>query len=168
MKPKNIITIILLLFVAGSVVYLVAGSPSLAPKPKTNQPIGADPNAVSQNQPTAAAKTPDVIVYYLHNNVRCVNCRKFEAYTADVIEKDFANQVKTGRLALKILNYEKPENAHFVDDYKLVTKAVVVVKMQGGKQADWKNLDKIWVLVNDETAFKNYIRDEVKDYLGAN
>lgn len=155
MKPKNIITFVLLLFVAISVVYLAANFSSSWTKQDDNPQI-KDPNSL------------DVLVYYLHNNTRCINCIRFEKYTKDVINDVFTDQVKEGKLALKILNYENSDNSHYVDDYQLVTKAVIVAKMKNGKQTGWKNLDKIWVLVNDEAAFKKYITDEVAEYLGAN
>ena len=157
MKPKNIITIVLVGFVLASLVYLITG-PGGEKKESQNTQAGIE------DKPTGEK----LIVYYLHNNTRCINCIRFERYTKEVIEKDFAEQLKTGELALKILNYEEPENVHFVDDYKLVTKAVIVVKMQEGRQAEWKNLVRIWELVGNENAFKNYIKDEVTEYLGAN
>jgi len=169
MNTKNIITAILLVFVAASIVYLIAGQKCCATKTSSNKTVGYDPNTPLPAEPQKAeVKTPDVVVYYLHNNTRCINCIRFERYTKEVIEKDFADHLRTGLLALKILNYEEPENVHFVDDYKLVTKAVIVVKMQEGRQAEWKNLVRIWELVGNENAFKNYIKDEVTEYLGAN
>lgn len=167
MKPKNIITIILLLFVAASIVYLLAGQKCCTTKTNSTYTAGVDINIPLPAEPkTTTAKTPDVIVYYLHNNTRCINCIRFEKYTKEVINEAFADQLKEGALALKILNYEEPENEHFVDDYKLVTKAVIVVKMQDSQQAEWKNLVKIWELVADQAAFKDYIRNEVAGYLG--
>ena len=155
MKPKKIITFALLLFVAVSVVYLAANFYSSASNREYMTPI-IDPNSL------------DVMVYYIHNNTRCINCIRFEKYTKDVVTEIFAEQVSEGKLALKMVNYETAENSHYVDDYNLVTKAVIVAKMKNGKQSEWKNLDKIWELVNDEVAFKAYITDEVAVYLGAN
>jgi hypothetical protein len=154
MKSKKIITLVLLLFVAVSVAYLVANS-STTGKGDEYNPTIKDPNSL------------DVLVYYIHNNTRCINCIRFEKYTKDVINDVFDQQVKEEKLVLKILNYENSENYHYVTDYNLVTKAVIVAKMKDGKQTEWKNLDKIWVLVNDEAAFKKYITDEVANYLGA-
>jgi len=37
--------------------------------------------------------------------------------------------------------------------------------MVNGKEKQWKNLQKVWELVHDEKAFKEYIRSEIKDYL---
>jgi len=155
MNVKKFITFILFLFVAVSIVYLAANFRSSTANPEYMTPV-KDFNSL------------DVMVFYIHNNTRCINCIRFEKYTKDVINEVFADQVKEGRLALKMANYETSENRHYVDDYKLVTKAVIVAKMKNGQQTEWKNLDKIWELVNDEIAFKAYITDEVADYLGAN
>jgi len=155
MKPKNLITIVLLLFVAVSVVYLAANF----------YQTGAGRDFMT---PVKDANSLGIVVYYIHNNTRCINCIRFEKYTKDVINDVFAEQVKEGKLGFRMANYEESGNRHYVDDYKLVTKAVIVAKMNNGMQTEWKNLTKIWELVNDETAFKKYITDEVADYLGAN
>ncbi len=155
MKFKKILTAALLVFVAASIVYLAANFNTSAADNEYTTPI-KDLNSL------------DVMVYYIHNNTRCINCIRFEQYTKDVINDVFAEQVKNGRLAFKMANYETSANSHYIKDYKLVTKAVIVSKMKNGKQTEWKNLDKIWELVNNEVAFKAYITDEVAVYLGAN
>jgi hypothetical protein len=43
----------------------------------------------------------------------------------------------------------------------------VLVKISGGKQVKWKNLEKIWERVGDKDAFVKYIQDEIREYLGA-
>ncbi len=152
MKLKKIITIVLLVFAAVSIAYMTLNLNFTGNEEEYNS-VFKDPN------------TLDVMVYYIHNNTRCINCIRFEKYTKDVVNDIFDQQVKEGKLALKMLNYENRENYHYVADYNLVTKAVIVAKMENGKQTKWKNLDKIWTLVNDEQAFKKYVIDEVANYL---
>ena len=50
---------------------------------------------------------------------------------------------------------------------KLVSKSIVVAKLQGDEEVEWKNLDQIWKLVGDKETFINYIQQEIKTYLGA-
>jgi hypothetical protein len=105
-------------------------------------------------------------VYYFHGNVRCSNCRNFEAYSNEIIQKAFAPELKTGRLEWRVMNVDEPSNKHFIEDYQLITRSVIVAKMQDGCQVEWKNLSRIWELVRDKSAFMNYIQTEVTAYLG--
>jgi hypothetical protein len=66
---------------------------------------------------------------------------------------------------LRVVNYEKPENRHFIKDYKLVTKSLILVKLVNGKQTEWTNLKLVWQLYKNEEAFFNYVNQEVGKYL---
>ena len=124
--------------------------------------------AASPNVPAAEVNSPDVLVYYFHNSVRCIRCKKFEAYTQQVLNENVAGPLKEGRIQWKMLNVDNPENEHFINDYKLITKSVVLARLQNGKETEWKNLQKIWQVVDDEAAYKDYIKDEILSFLGAN
>jgi len=166
LKPKNIITIVLILFVLASIVFLVAKE--LKQKPdaleKGSEQTQKRPGAQIQNQPAENSDGNKTVVYYFRTNVRCVKCKKFESYTQQVIDDQFSGQVKTGELEWKVVNVEEPGNEHFIDDYKLVTKSIILSEVKDGKETKYKNLDKIWVLVDDETAFKNYITNEITEF----
>ena len=161
MKIKTVVTVVLLAFVAASVVNLLVGevgskvdrqSSEIAqlPSPSNTNPIGDG----------------QVVVYYFHGRARCSNCIKFEAYSKETIKEGFSDALGDGRLVLQVLNVEEPENVHFVEDFQLITRSVVVVKMKGNQQLEWKNLKRIWELVGNKEAFKQYIHDEVTAYLG--
>jgi hypothetical protein len=106
------------------------------------------------------------IVYYFMTTQRCVSCMKIEAYTKEAIEKGFAESLKKKDLVWRMVNVDESGNSHFIKDYQLFTKSVVLVKMLEGKQASWKNLDKVWELLNDKTAFQKYVTEEVKKFVG--
>jgi len=115
--------------------------------------------------PPASAKSK-VIVYYLHTTVRCANCLRIEAYAASAVTGGFSGPLAEGRLEWKVLNVDEPPNAHYVQDYQLFTKSVVVSEVKDGKEVRWKRLDKVWDLLGDQQAFERYVKDEVKAYLG--
>ncbi|MFO7736413.1 MAG: hypothetical protein R6W70_09410, partial [bacterium] len=69
------------------------------------------------------------------------------------------------KVVFKEINVEKDENKHYVEDFELVTKQVIVELIQNGKQTKWKNLDKVWELFRDGQQFSVYIKDEVEEYL---
>jgi co-chaperonin GroES (HSP10) len=47
----------------------------------------------------------------------------------------------------------------------LFSKSVVLAVGAGGTEKRWKNLERVWVLVNDEAAFKEYVRGEIRSQL---
>jgi hypothetical protein len=106
-----------------------------------------------------------VLVYYFHTNYRCWTCNQFEKLTKEVLNEHFQEQINKGLLELKVINIEDGANTHFVEDYKLVTKSLVLSLHKNKSEADWKNLEKIWVLVRDKEKFKSYVREGIAGYL---
>jgi hypothetical protein len=101
-------------------------------------------------------------VYYFYGYQRCPTCFKLENYSRETLEKRFTDELKSGRIEWKAINVEEKGNEHFSDDYKLYTKSVIVSVIQNNQQVSWKNLDKIWQLVGDQSAFEDYISTEVR------
>ncbi len=73
--------------------------------------------------------------------------------------------MKDGRLEFRLVNVELPENQHFVQDYKLFTKSVVLVRMSAGTQVEWTNLGRVWELTGDRESFVGYVQQGVRGYL---
>ena len=121
--------------------------------------------ALARTIPCAKTDAHKVIAYYFHTNTRCSTCIKIEAYSKEAIEKGFADELKNGTLEMRIVNYENPENRHFMKDYKLVSKSLVLVNTVNGKQTEWTNLKMVWQLTGRKDAFLNYVRKEVRGYL---
>jgi hypothetical protein len=173
MKAKIIIKVILLGFVAVSMGWLIihhGQAPTAGADPQVTPAGGAstsDLAAKSKNRDGAKkAVLPNrVIVYYFHTTNRCPTCHKIENYTQEAVESGFAKELRDGRVELQVLNIDEPANAHFIQDYQLHTKSVVVVDIKDGKQARWNNLTKVWELVGDQPAFVKYVQDEVNLYL---
>jgi hypothetical protein len=122
-------------------------------------------NVLAQQSPAPKADTHKVIAYYFHTNTRCSTCMKIEAYSKEAIEQGFPEEIKNGILEMRIVNYENPENRHFMNDYKLVSKSLVLVNTVSGKQTEWTNLKMVWQLTGRKDAFLNYVRKEVRNYL---
>lgn len=96
----------------------------------------------------------EIKVSYFHNSVRCRTCLKMEKWSKEA--------VKDINATYESINTDEPQNTHYLKDYGLYTKSVVVSNTNSGK---WKNLDKIWQLSGNEDDFKNYIKQEVKMFM---
>jgi hypothetical protein len=113
----------------------------------------------------AAQNDTKFFVYYFHTTGRCPTCIKMEKYTNEAMKAYFPNELKSGKIEFKVVNVEMPENDHFIKDYGLYTKSVVLSAVNSGKELRWKNLDKIWTKVRDRNEFMNYIRLETVDFM---
>lgn len=174
MNPKTIITAALLLFVTASVIYLVVKETGRKPEqnpglataaaPRTEQKQNIQP-AVPAREETAATK---VVAYYFHGNVRCMTCRTIEAYAKEAIDTGFADALKDGRLEWLVVNVDEAGNEHYVQDFQLSTRSVVLERLAGGKRQEWKNLQRVWEFVRGgKEDFLKYIQNETKAYLEA-
>ena len=125
------------------------------------------PNAKPSAPAVTTTNTPSVqvIAYYFHGTVRCVECLKIERKAREVIEENFKTELADKRLVFKPVNYEQPENTHFLLDYKLPCPSLVLVRRQDGKDEKWKLLGDTWKRVEDPERFDRYVEDEVDKYL---
>jgi len=146
MSAKNILAVVLLLFVAASLVVVAVNR--------------------GRDEGTDTAPLPDgVTVYYFHSKTRCPTCRSIESLAHEAVTGGFADSLKAGRVKWLVVNYELPGNEHFVDRYHLVAPIVVLVRSEGGEVKQWKELPRVWELVDDRDAFTEYVREETRSYL---
>ncbi len=118
------------------------------------------PTATTTNAPGV-----QVIAYYFHGTVRCETCQKIERQAHEVIEQKFKSELAAKLLVFKAVNYDLPDNAHFLQDYKLPCPSLVLVRRQAGKVEKSKLLGETWQLVEDATKFNQYVEDEVNKSL---
>jgi len=175
MKRKLIIPLIILALVFGiSPLLMAQGSHQGGAVEPGSSPNTASQQAAPKGQ--AAAKKSDskaavsplshkVIAYYFYGNVRCPSCKKIEAYSHEAIQGGFAAPLKDGRLEWRPINVEESGNEHFLKDFQIYTKSLVIVDLIDGKQKQWKNLPKVWELLYDKDGFIKYVRDEINAYL---
>lgn len=170
MKPKNIVTVVLLVFVIASVAFLVSKKTRDEMRHESAEEMAVDESPVKEETPGSIQETNEyghkVIVYYFHGTRRCATCRKFEAYTTELMKTTFAQQLKSRKLEFRVVNVDEPQNEHYVYDYKLTTRSVVLADYRDGEEIRWKNLNQIWQCVRDKQVFMDYVRDETEDYMG--
>ena len=112
-----------------------------------------------------AAESHNVVAYYFHTTKRCSSCHKIQQFIEEALQKGFSQEISSGKLAYKVVNVEEKENEHYVADYGLFTKSVILSIKADGKEVEFKNLDKIWQLLNSKEKFISYIENEVRESL---
>ena len=128
--------------------------------------LGLSPPETAATESASAVETDRVVAFYFHGNVRCATCRKIEAYADEAIHTGFARELEQGSLAWRTVNIDEPEHKHFVEDFQLVTRSVVLAEYRGGEVVRFTNLDKVWQLVRTKHDFIEYVQAETEDFLG--
>jgi len=106
-----------------------------------------------------------VVAYYFHGNFRCPTCHAMEQYSKEAIETNFKDALASGKLEYEVVNVEDKGNEHYVKDYQLYTKSLILSLVNDGKQIKWNNLDKIWEYVGNKQRFIDYVKSGVADLL---
>jgi hypothetical protein len=142
----------LVLALAGVVIAAGTATVASAPqKPKAPAAVAAAP-----------AASAGVLVYYFHATTRCATCKTIEAYAHETVASKFAADLEARRLEWRTVNVEEPANQHFIRDFQLYTRSVVVVDAKDPKR--YKVLDRVWQLVQDKTAFQGYVEQEIRAF----
>lgn len=116
--------------------------------------------------PAAVEPQPHhLVVTYFHTTFRCPTCHNIENYSKAAVYSNFDDELKTGKLVWRVINVDEPENKHFIKDYQLYSKHLIVSEMKDGKEVRWKDLEKVWTLVRNEKKFENYVKTEISDWL---
>ncbi|MDD5763013.1 MAG: nitrophenyl compound nitroreductase subunit ArsF family protein [bacterium] len=154
MSGKKLLAGFLLVFVVASVGFL------LFKESRRGSQVAARPSG-----PAVAVSGPGVVAYYFHGRVRCASCVKIGNLSGKAIRERFPEEIRKGLVAFREVNIDDPENRHFVDDYGLSSQSLVIVEYRDGRQVRWKNLEKVWTLLDSEKEFLPYVQEGVSSYL---
>ena len=130
------------------------------------RPATPAPAAKAVAAPAPAEPPATIFVTYFHTTARCTSCIKIENLTELTMTTRLSGPVAEKRVVFRSVNVDEPVNAHFVKDYGLYTKSVVVSEVKGGFEVRWKNLDQVWHLLGDPESFQSYVEREVQAFLG--
>jgi hypothetical protein len=120
----------------------------------------------TQNVRTDGLAATDIVyASYFHGDQRCPTCMKLEAYSSEAIQSGFEKEVKDSLLVFRTVNWDREENAHYVDDYQLFTKALILSRVRNGKEIAWLNLDSIWQYVGDKDTFIKYVQAHSRAFI---
>jgi len=132
-RLKQVITVLLLVVVGASLVLMAMR--------EMKRPVAIEAATLAQQ---------GTIVYYFYGNHRCATCSRIGELTQKALE---------GRgVAYKAVNIEEPANEHYVKDFQLDARVVVIQK-----DGNFKKMQKVWDLVEDEQAFIAYIQSGLQD-----
>lgn len=75
-----------------------------------------------------------VEVMYFHGKQRCATCMAIEKYAREVVEKDFANEKKKGKVVFKIVDISTDEGEKTAKKYRVTWSSLFVNGWKAGKE----------------------------------
>lgn len=173
MELKNALAVCLISLFSATLVLLVARAldnqaasrlePQLVRIAEELEAIRKQGGVLSGGPPTST--TDGVVMYYFHGNVRCPTCEAIESQSHAVLEKEFAGPLEQGEIVWKVVNFEADANADLRNRFEIQVAVVVLAKIKHGEIVDWKRLDQVWALWDDEPAFTAFMAREIEAML---
>jgi small redox-active disulfide protein 2 len=141
-SAKKWLTAVLLLFVVASVAFVVV---------REVKSRSGDSTAAAAAVP---AKSDALTVYYFHGTQRCMTCNRIEELAKAAIEGRYGKELADGKVVFRSVNVEEPANEHFIKDFQLASRTVVMAR--DGK---YETFDAVWTLVGEPEKFAAYLQD---------
>lgn len=153
--------LLLLVGMAFGAIFVKVGQAQKTPEAAKAEVAGATTVA----QTVAPAEQEAVVVYLCHGKTRCPTCLKIEASTKNVLERMFADDIRAGRVIVKEVNYELPENRDLLTKYEIIAPTVIMVQVKDGKEVTYRNLMEVWQTVHEPEAFDSLISGNLRELL---
>ena len=107
-----------------------------------------------------------VEVLYFHGKQRCVTCIAIGDNSKDVVNKDFAPQVKAGKVKFKEIDISTEDGEKLADKYRVSGSALYVNQWKNGKeQRNDMTMFGFENARNDTPAFRKGLKDKINQLL---
>lgn len=86
---------------------------------------------------TANAAEPGedhVEVIYFHGKQRCATCKAIENEAKAVVEQQFANDVKNGKVVFRVVDISDSKNESIVNKYEVTWSSLYLTSIKDGKE----------------------------------
>ena len=88
----------------------------------------------AQTKKVVKSNNATVEVLYFHSKQRCPTCIAVGTYSKEVVNKDFAAQVKSGAVKFKEIDISTPQGEKLADRYHVTWSSLYVNRWQNGKE----------------------------------
>ncbi len=119
----------------------------------------------TQDEEVVSKKT-HIDIYYFHRTDRCETCVSIEENTKNVLETNYATEVKEGTISFKSINFEAEADKEIIEKYKADGPSLFLTRMKKTKETTKNMTD--FALNNSRynpEKFKNGLRDKINGLL---
>lgn len=110
--------------------------------------------------------SPVVEVLYFHGPQRCRTCVALQKATVELLRKNYAKELKSGRIKFREIDLSSKEGEKLGDRYEIAWSSLVIVRKQGGKEkfVDLTD-DGFKYAVKNKPKIQAIIQKQINDYL---
>lgn len=131
---------------------------------------GTSGTTVGQQQSQSQSQLQDtgdrVEVLYFHGKKRCATCMAIEKNTKEVVEEQFADELRNGTVVFRIIDISDPENEEIAEKYEVTWSSLFVSRWKDGKET-YENLTE-YAFANARTSpetFKSGLTGKINELL---
>jgi hypothetical protein len=106
-----------------------------------------------------------VRVAYYHGTIRCQNCLMIEEFAASTMHAVFADELRRGVVSWDVIDYEAAKDSATPRRYGIDNQALIVSRIENGKEVSWRKLTKAWNLVENYRRFQEYLKGNVREMM---
>lgn len=124
----------------------------------------------TKSQTTAATKAvinPNRIeVLCFHGKQRCITCKNIEKYSKEVVENDFAKELKSGVIVFKVIDFSTKEGEAIADKYEISFSSLLVNKYTNGQESVNDMTEHGFATAKEQEAeFKTGLKEKINELL---
>ena len=114
-----------------------------------------------------AAQAQTLDIRYFHGKQRCTTCINIEKYTLELLQEQYATQLKNGTIKMSIIDFSTAEGKKLADQQKVSFSSLFLVKKGKDKKETIVNLTRLGFQYakNNPKEFKRLLREEIDKLL---
>lgn len=121
------------------------------------------------SEKTEIAVDPDktcVEILYFHGDMRCRNCYAMEKGVAELLDDEFKQEVKDGKIVFKTIDITTEEGERVADNYGVTWSSLFLNNWKDGKE-ERNDLTRMGMstAAKDPEAFKAEVKKHITNYL---
>ena len=107
-----------------------------------------------------------VEILYFHGDMRCKSCMAMEKGIAELLEEQYQDEVKDGKIVFKTIDITTPEGEQIADNYGVTWSSLYLNNWKDGKE-ERNDLTRMGMktAAKDPAAFKEEVKNYITQYL---
>ena len=158
MNTKKLVSRLLLIFVAASLVVAVADVSGLRQKFLGSSPRSASNVTAADGRVELDAHRYAAIFY--HAKHRCDTCRKIEESAHTALQP----AIDADEILWEVSDYTSSENREAARSMDVMTSTVVLIERDNGEVVRFQNLDDVWLHTSDPEQMASFITESWKSF----
>jgi hypothetical protein len=174
---KRVITALLVLLVVSSVAWAFIKEMKTPESDPTGQAESSSENqstvkgdlmefAVPITLASDNLKPDRVQVLYFHRTIRCTGCINVEEGTFEAISIDHRAEVDNGTLEWQSIDFDLPENKHYIGKYDLYSQELILAEIKNGAIVRTSKIADVWQHWNSKTEVRSLANELIDQWLG--